>query len=169
MAGAYPAGYQRRHRAFPRAPVDEVVVYVAGAVRNPGLYRLRAGDRNAQAVASAGGLTSSADAGGVNLAARAVDGDEIYVPVVGESPRGHASARATRRRSARSLPNESIDVNTAGVDELAVVPGIGRAIALRIVEMRERDGTFASLDELLDVAGMTEARLERARPYLRSP
>ena len=64
-------------------------------------------------------------------------------------------------------PEGSVDVNAADAAELAAVPGIGRAIAARIVELREREGAFTSLDELLDVAGMTQTRLERARPYLR--
>jgi competence protein ComEA len=148
---------------------DAIVVYVAGAVRKPGLYRLHPGDRNAQAVALAGGLSASADAAGVNLAARAQDGDEVYVPRAGELRHSLASSRHGRRHSARAPPSASIDVNRAGASELAAVPGIGRAIAARIIELREREGAFASLDELLDVAGMTQTRLERARPYLRQP
>ncbi|MGB9650252.1 MAG: helix-hairpin-helix domain-containing protein, partial [Candidatus Cybelea sp.] len=64
---------------------------------------------------------------------------------------------------------ESVDVNRSDAAELAAVPGIGRAVAQRVVELRRREGAFASLDELLDVAGMTQSRLERARPYLRQP
>ena len=100
---------------------------------------------------------------------RAADGEEIYVPVAGETPRTRSREPHRRRRTATPPPDGSVDVNTADAAELAAVPGIGRAIAARIVEVRERDGSFASLDELLDVAGMTQTRLERARPYLRSP
>jgi competence protein ComEA len=148
---------------------DELVVYVAGAVKRPGLYHLRSGDRNAQAVALAGGLSASADAGAVNLAQRANDGDEVYVPVEGETPPTRSGGRHGRRHSARAPRNGSVDVNQSDAAELAAVPGIGRAIAERIVELRRREGNFASLDELLDVAGMTQTRLERARPYLRQP
>jgi competence protein ComEA len=158
----------RHHRGFHRtAPGGELVVYVAGAVVRPGLYHLRLGDRYAQAVTLAGGLRASADAAGVNLAQRAADGEEIYVPVAGEAP--HARARETRARRHRATPppDGSVDVNTADAAELAAVPGIGRAVASRIVELRKREGSFASLDELLDVAGMTQSRLERARSYLR--
>ena len=77
------------------------------------------------------------------------------------------SAHARRRSTKPSL--ESVDVNRSDAAELAAVPGIGRAVAQRIVELRRREGGFASLDELLDVAGMTQSRLERARPYLRQP
>lgn len=167
--GASPATYQHRRRIARGAADESVVVYVAGAVLKPGLYHLRPGDRYAQAVALAGGLSATADAGGVNLAARAADGDEIYVPVEGESSRGRASAHHGRRRTATPPPESSVDLNAAGAGELAAVPSIGRAVAARIVEMRNREGNFTSIDELLDVAGMTQARLERARPYLREP
>jgi competence protein ComEA len=160
----------RHHRRFHRAaPAGEVVVYVAGAVVRPGLYHLHLGDRYAQAVASAGGLRASADAAGVNLAQRAADGEEIYVPVAGEAPRSRARESRSRRHRATPPPDGSVDVNAADAVELAAVPGIGRAVASRIVELRKREGSFASLDELLDVAGMTQSRLERARSYLREP
>jgi competence protein ComEA len=159
-----------RHRHFRHAaPSGDLVVYVAGDVRKPGLYHLRPGDRYAQAVALAGGFGASAQAGGVNLAARAADGEEIYVPAAGEAPRSRLHEPRTRRHRASPPPDGSVDVNTADAAALAAVPGIGRAVGSRIVELREREGSFASLDELLDVAGMTQSRLERARPYLRDP
>jgi competence protein ComEA len=166
---AYPSGRHHR-RIHNSSSSEELVVYVAGAVARPGLYHLRLGDRYAQAVASAGGLRASADAADVNLAQRAADGEEIYVPVTGEAPRTRLrEARTARTRRHRPTPPGagSVDVNSADAAGLAAVPGIGRAVASRIVELREREGSFASLDELLDVAGMTQSRLERARAYLR--
>ena len=160
----------RLHRRLggASAPGDDVVVYVAGAVKRPGLYHLRPGDRNARAVALAGGFDARADAGAVNLAQRPGDGDEVYVPAAGETTaaRPRSSHHSTRRRRA-SPPPASVDVNVADASQLAAVPGIGPAIAERIVELRRREGNFASLDELLDVAGMTSSRLDRARPFLR--
>jgi competence protein ComEA len=152
--------------ATPYVRDDELVVYVAGAVKRPGLYHLRPGDRNAQAITLAGGLTASADASGVNLAQRANDGDEIYVPAQGETPHSHSVGRHARRHSV-TPSRGSVDVNQSDAARLASVPGLGRALAQRIVELRRREGNFTSLDELLDVAGMTQTRLERARPYLR--
>ena len=171
-AGPSPSAppFGRPGRRGPaRASIDDTVVYVAGAVARPGLYHLRAGDRNARAVALAGGLRASADAAAINLAAHAQDGDEIYVPRAGEAHRLGASPRSARRHGTRTPPAGSIDVNRAEAAELARVPGIGRALAARIIELRQLQGPFASLDELLDVAGMTQSRLERARAYLRQP
>ena len=158
-----------RHRFSRYSSNDELVVYVAGAVKRPGLYRLHPGDRAARALDLAGGFSAAADASAVNLAARAADGDEIYVPAAGEALRVHATSQRHGRRHARTPPRASVDVNRAGTAELAAVPGIGRAIAQRIVELRSREGSFASLDQLLDVAGMTQTRLDRALPFLQQP
>lgn len=160
----------RRRARVARFSVAEqdLVVYVAGAVPKPGLYHLHAGDRNAQAVALAGGVSAAGDPAGVNLAQRAQDGDEIYVPAAGERHRAAVPARRGRHHAVIP-PAAGVDVNRSDAAILATVPGIGRSVAERIVELRERQGAFTSLDELLDVAGMTQTRLDRARPYLRQP
>jgi competence protein ComEA len=158
----------RAHRPRHPGPSGDLVVYVAGAVRRPGLYHLQFGDRYARAVELAGGLSPQADAAGVNLAAPAGDGDEVDVPAAGQAARVHRQARHARHR-AQPPAEASVDINAADAGALGAVPGIGRAIGQRLVELREREGPFASVDELLDVAGMTQSRLERARPYLRQP
>jgi len=164
----FPLHSRRRFHSSSRASGEDVV-YVAGAVKRPGLYHLPADARNADAIALAGGMSASADAGAVNLAARASDGDEIYVPQAGEAHRARSEERHSRRHSMRVPPEGSVDVNGSSADELARVPGIGRAIAQRIVELRQREGGFTALDQLLDVAGMSQTRLDRALPYLRQP
>jgi competence protein ComEA len=144
------------------------MVYVVGAVRNPGLYRIAQSARIDDAVREAGGLRADADPAGVNLAAHANDGDEIAVPTLGQPTR---PTRDTKRTSGRgSRPGKSpviVDVNTASADVLASVPGLGATIAARIVQVREEEGAFTTFDQLLDVAGMTDSRLTRAQPYLR--
>ena len=142
------------------------VVYVAGAVRRPGLYQLRAGARADDAVRSAGGFRADADTAAVNLAAHVADGDEVYVGMLGAPTPRTVSARRSRTKSNKSA-NIVVDLNTASTEELARVPGIGATLAARIVDVRERDGAYATFDELLDVAGMTASRLDRAQPYLR--
>lgn len=151
------------------SPASDAVVYVAGAVAKPGIYRVPLGARAADAVAVAGGMLPGADALAVNLAARVSDGDEIAVLRVGESIRPAHVPRAAERRSrkrAPSSPGSFVNINTADAAALESVPGIGPALADRIVAIRDADGPFGSFDELLDVAGMTAARLERARPHL---
>lgn len=128
---------------------------------------MRAGARAGDAIRLAGGPSAAADPWAVNLAARVQDGDEIYVPRAGE--RAVPAAKRGRRSRATPAAAHDVDVNSADAETLGRVPGVGRAIAARIVELRERDGPYGSLDELLDVAGMTSGRLERARPFLQPP
>lgn len=166
-------GSRRQHRDAG-AGSPSAIVYVAGAVRHPGLYAIGGGERAADAIRRAGGLLAAADAGAVNLAAHAIDGDEIYVPRIGEPARGRTRSPSkrgprSRKSSAAGPALTDVDVNAADESALARVPGIGPAIAARIVELRALDGPYASLDELLDVAGMTQARLDRARAHLRPP
>jgi competence protein ComEA len=158
---------RRRHGFRHDSAGGELVVYVVGAIKRPGLYRLHYGDRYARAVSLAGGFRPSADPAGINLAQRVADGDEVDVPAVGAASQPRVHDRRSRHHRATPPPDGSVDINVATSAEIAAIPGIGRSIASRIVELREREGSFASLDELLDVAGMTQSRLERARPYLR--
>jgi competence protein ComEA len=158
----------------PPAPngASPAVVYVAGEVIRPGVYRISSAARVDDAVRAAGGLRGDADAVAVNLAARIEDGEEIAVPKVGETARRAFRAAGLRsgigRRRRRNVRQHGIvELNGASARELAGVPGIGAAIAARIVEIRATEGPFQTLDELLDVAGVTQSRLDRAAPYLR--
>lgn len=143
-------------------------MYVVGAVVRPGLYRVQAGARVNDAVRLAGGLRGDADPAAVNLAQRVSDGEEIDVLRVGESAPARTRQRA-RKPAARkrvSLPAGTIvDVNTADERVIASIPGIGATLALRIVEYRRLNGPFASLDELADVAGMTQRRIDAMAAY----
>lgn len=160
-----PAARGRHSATAKQASV--AVVYVVGAVPRPGLYRLRSGARADDAVRAAGGLLASADPAAVNLAERLNDGEEVLVPALGA-----ATPKAARRRTSRKASSKSatvvdpVSVNQASADELAAVPGIGKTIAERIVAVRERDGPYQNLDDLLDVAGMTQRRLDEAGRFL---
>lgn len=144
-----------------------VVVHVVGQVREPGVHTLPSGSRVSDAIREAGGLTPEADAAAVNLARPAADGEQIYVPAVGEAPRTPPSgSTASAAGSAGDGPtvDSVININTASVEELDQLPGVGPAIAGRIVEHREANGPFASVDALTDVKGIGEATLEELRP-----
>lgn len=158
---------KHRHGSSAATPGDGSIVYVVGAVARPGLYRVGATARVDDAVRKAGGLLPGADPAGVNLASHVADGDEINVPRLGEpgaAPRLHRGR--SKRKKAHANVTTPIDLNSADASALARVPGIGASIAARIVEVREHDGVFASLDQLLDVAGMSPRRLDLAQPYL---
>ena len=163
----------------------QTMVYVAGEVARPGVYSVRPDARAKDALALAGGARPDADLAAVNLAAHVRDGDEIVVPVRGAavpaaaSPGGrrhHRAGRPTRgaHRGQRHLrsrrdeppPAAEVDINTADAATLATIPGIGSGLAERIVAFRSSNGAFASVDELLDVSGITDRRLDALLPYV---
>jgi len=156
-----------RHDRHAGLHVSGAVVYVVGAVNRPGLYHIAEGQRADDAVRAAGGMRRDADPAGINLAAFARDGDEIDVPMLGQPISRLAQHRVRAPRVSKSATADIVDVNTADARQLGSVPGIGVAIAERIVAVRERDGAFETYDQLLDVAGMTQSRLDRAEPFLR--
>ncbi|MSO87864.1 MAG: ComEA family DNA-binding protein [Acidimicrobiia bacterium] len=148
------------------APVP-FVVHVAGAVITPGLHELPAGARVADAITAAGGLRPDADATGINLAAPLSDGTRLYVPVVGETPPPVVlGATGPTSASGTDLPAAAVNLNTAGEEELDGLPGVGPATASAIINYRQEVGGFASVDELLDVPGIGEAKLEQLRPLV---
>ena len=135
-----------------------VVVHVAGAVRRPGVYRLRPGARVDDAVRRAGGTTRRADLGAVNLAAKAEDGRQVLVP---ERPRpGAAPVSGT-------APGVPLNLNTATLEQLDVLDGIGPGLAQRILDFREEHGGFGSVDELAQVPGIGEKRMAALREEVR--
>lgn len=148
----------------------QLVVYVVGAVPRSGLYRLKEGSRVNDAVRLAGGFAADADAAATNLAARVRDGDEIQVARLGEkltkTSRSRTATAPSRSRRKRAAEPAAVDVNHADSAALATLPGIGPALADRIVAFRTLNGPFASPDDLADVAGMTTAKIDALTPYL---
>jgi len=142
----------------PAAPTAEVVVDVVGAVAAPGLYRLEDGSRIADAVARAGGVTRKANVSAVNLAAPLVDGTQVVVPRRGEQAPPPPAAEAGATGAAPSGP---IHLNTATAAELEAIPGVGPVTAQRIIDFREQNGPFRSVDELDAVSGIGPKRLEQ--------
>lgn len=141
----------------------ELVVHVAGAVVSPGVHRLPTGARVIDAVDAAGGLRGDSDVGRVNLAAPLADGARVYVPAVGEVAPPVAEVDA----GAIDGAGGPLDLNTAGEEELDGLPGVGPATAAAIVEHRALIGRFTAVDQLLDVRGIGEAKLEQLRPLVR--
>jgi len=143
------------------ATPERVVVHVAGAVAEPGVYRLLSDRRVHHAVDAAGGATGAADLARINLAAGLQDGVRIYVPAVGESLLPSVIDGVVEGGA-----GASVDLNAASNSELETLPGVGAVTAASIIEHRERVGGFAAVDDLLDVPGIGEAKLEAIRPLV---
>ena len=137
-------------------PPATITVHVAGLVSRPGLVELTEGSRVADAIAAAGGMLPAANAASINLAALVADGDQIVIL----GPGGVAGPSGAKSPSGR------LDLNRATAAELDALPGVGPVIAERIISFREEFGPFQSVDDLLDVPGIGEARLADLRERL---
>ncbi len=160
-----------------------VRVQVSGAVLEPGIYDVPASCRVEEAIAAAGGMTENADSERVNLVRKVRDGMQIRVPVqkavrtsrtqrenaqaksgLCESASGkYGSAKAGSGKKNNQMPR--VRINSASASELQQLPGIGPALAQRIVETRSR-GRFSSADDLLRVPGIGKAKLAKLRDYV---
>jgi competence protein ComEA len=143
------------------AAPEVLVVHVAGAVVAPGLHELPPGARVADAVDAARGLTPQADGARINLAAPVVDGERVYVLAVGEQE--PAVAVGSSSAPDASQGTGPVDLNTADAEALESLPGIGPSTAAAIIQHRAEVGAFTSVDQLLDVPGIGEAKLEALR------
>lgn len=163
-------------------PTQPVVVSVVGLVHTPGLVTLAPGARIADALKAAGGVTDGADTIGLNMARQVGDGEQIVVgiaPVKGQPPAlgssvssGSAAPGAPGGGSHPDRPDkparaEAVNLNTATVQELDALPGVGPVTAAAIVAWRDANGKFTSVDQLAEVDGIGPARLEKLRPLVR--
>ena len=167
------------------ATPQTITVHVAGAVNNPGVYRLRYGSRINDAVAAAGGATTTANLDAINLATVLNEGEQIYVPKRGEKPhtitgRPQVGGGATGGASNGGAGGvnggatgvnggalSTININLASVVELEQLPGVGPATAKAIVAYREKNGAFQRVEDLLKVRGIGPAKLSEILPRAR--
>lgn len=163
-----PAGGARAGPAASAGGVEvrrqgggRVTVHVAGAVRRPGVYRLRDGSRVEAAVESAGGATARADLDGLNLASEVQDGRQIVVPrrVKGGGPAAGPGVAGA--------PDQPIDLNQATLEQLDTLDGVGPATAQKILDLREEKGGFGSVEELGQVPGIGAKRMAVLRERVR--
>jgi competence protein ComEA len=168
--------------AGPASP-QQVVVSVVGLVHTPGLVTLAPGARIADALQAAGGPVNGADTIGLNMARPVGDGEQIVVglaPVSGQptalgSSVASGSVPASKppgptgpgSGSVKPKPGEAVNLNTATVEQLDALPGVGPVTAAAIVAWRQANGKFTSVDQLADVDGIGPARLDKLRPLVR--
>ncbi len=149
-----------------------LTVHIAGAVKSPGVYRLRQGARVNDGVDAAGGATTTADLDSVNLATLLNEGEQIYIPKRGEKPRtittrpqlSVGGAVSDGVISGGDVATRLININLASATELEQLPGVGPATAKAIVAYREKYGAFNTLEDLLKVRGIGPAKLSEILP-----
>jgi competence protein ComEA len=152
----------------PTPTPQPIQVYVSGAVTQPGVYALPWDSRVQQAIAAAGGATLDADLVRVNMAERVQDEQQVYVPSQNEATTPSLPTPVPRPTGATgsSLPGQRININTAGVDALVALPGIGPTLAQRIVEYRQANGPFSRPEDIKKVKGIADGILAEIKDWI---
>jgi competence protein ComEA len=143
-----------------------IVVDVAGKVRHPGLYTLPPGARVDDAVRAAGGARRSRDLGTLNLAQLVSDGEQIVVSRSGSSPAGPVAPAPGTGPVGSSSPAAPVDLNTATLEDLETLPGIGPVLGQHILDWRAANGQFSSIGQLRDVSGIGDVRFAQLSPLV---
>lgn len=152
-------------------PRQEITVYVTGAVNKPGLVKVPEGARAAEAVNACGGLLPTADSEKINLAQALKDGQQLKVPEKVRSNVKSDPSKIDKSKSDKSKVDmskagngeEKVNINTADEKELDTLPGIGPAMAQRIIEYRETEGAFQSIEEIKKIRGIGEAKFAKLK------
>lgn len=145
----------------PTATPGPIHVYVSGAVNQPAVYELPAGSLAQEAVLAAGGQTAEADLSRVNLAQTLHEGDQVHVPAVGEAPIASPGESA-----ANPTPSGPINLNTATLEDLEWLPGIGPSLAQRIIDYRDAHGAFTSIEQVMNVSGIGSGKFDGIRDLI---
>jgi competence protein ComEA len=167
-----PPGAQPAQPAPPasvsvgRAGGGRVTVHVAGAVRRPGLYRLAPGARVDDALRRAGGPRARADLAAVNLAAKLEDGRQVLVPERGAALAAAPAPAGAPAGVTAAAPAQPVNLNTATLEQLDTLDGVGPGIARRILDYRQQHGAFRRVEELGEVPGIGAKRLATLTPLV---
>ncbi|MFI6050585.1 helix-hairpin-helix domain-containing protein [Streptomyces violascens] len=172
-AGGSASGRGASAEATPRpvanavpSPAGVLVVDVGGKVRRPGIYRLPAGSRVADALAAAGGVREGADLTGLNRARLLTDGEQVLAGVPGAAPAGTGGGAGPGGGTGGGSSGP-VSLNSASAEQLDGLPGVGPVLAQHIVDYRAQHGGFRSVDELREVNGIGERRFNDLQPLVR--
>lgn len=152
----------------PAPTLEPLRVHVAGAVVHPGVYDLPDNSRVTDAIEAAGGFLADADKNGLNLAARLEDGERLDVPyVAGYAPAESQGFTVVSEGTPSPLAGaDLVNINTASADELDKLPGIGQTTAQRIIDYRTNNGPFATIEDIINVAGIGTATYDEIKDLI---
>ncbi len=151
---------------LPAPTPAPIMVHIDGAVQHPGVYALPRDSRMQEAIQAAGGLNQQANQNAVNLAARLKDGDKLTIPAAGTQialPPASQPTTSKAKSSPQATPSAPVNINTATLEELQTLPGIGATRAQQIIDYRQAHSGFKSIDELQNITGIGPATFEKLK------
>ncbi len=153
---------------------NEIVIHIAGEVKNPGIVRINEGARIADIIEQAGGLTEFANITNINLAYIVEDGQKIIIPKQGEQEENKEYITSEtgegiiqENGQSQSTGKTKININKAGLEELQQLQGIGEATAAKIIQYREENGDFKQIEDLKNVSGIGDAKFDTIKDSIR--
>lgn len=159
---------------------EKIIIYIAGAIKNEGVYELDENSRIADCIEKAGGLTEDANLQDINLAYMLEDGMKIYIPKNSESNNhDNTESNATiendkREKTVKNIENKNsktqnvkININTATQTELETLPGIGSSTALKIINYRKENGKFKSIEDIKNVNGIGDSKYNKIKDMIK--
>lgn len=145
------------------AETNQITVHIAGAVNNPGIVVLEEGSRIVDALEAAGGETEEADLNKLNLAYVLSDGEKLYIPTKNEEDQEYI----TQGKGQMQEEENTVNINTATVEQLTTLPGIGEATASKIIEYRKENGKFKKVEDLKNVPGIGDSKFQNIKEMLK--
>lgn len=145
---------------------ERIVIDVKGAVTTPGVYEASIGERVIDIIERAGGLLDSADQNNINFAMKVVDEMVLYIPAMGEQSQAIVGVAAGGSLQEGVAADGKVNLNTASESDLQTLPGIGPSKALAIIEYRETNGSYKSVEELMEISGIGEKTFEKLKEHI---
>ena len=173
--------------------INKIIVHVSGAVNKEGIVELEENSRISDAINKAEGLKENADTKNINLAFKLEDGMKIYIPTIGENIEGNEGNEGNEQnqnanmidetskyvtsssgvvqeeqtnKQSEEKQNEKVNINTATQTELETLPGIGPSTSLKIVNYREENGKFKTIEDIKEVSGIGDAKYENIKDLI---
>ena len=160
-------GAEAEENAEKQAGTSMLMVHICGAVNKPGVYPLEVGSRLYQAIEAAGGFSEDAGEEYLNLAEELKDGEKIYVPTIKEAEAQSLTKQESISVSTEEVNDGKVNINTASLEMLCTLPGIGEGKAERILAYREKNGSFECPEDIMKVEGIKEGLFQKIKDKIK--